>query len=42
MIDHYVAVVDTLILLLLLCWSYMDRKQIYLKNKSARRKNGTK
>jgi hypothetical protein len=32
-IDHYVAVVDTGILILLLVWSWMDRHNIYLKRK---------
>jgi hypothetical protein len=32
-IDHYVALVDTLILLLLLGWSWMDRNNIYLREK---------
>lgn len=33
-VDHYVAVVDTCILGLLLVWSWMDRNNIYFKDKS--------
>ena len=32
-VDHYMAVVDTGILALLLVWSYMDRNNIYFKKK---------
>jgi len=32
-IDHYVAGIDTCILILLLVWSYMDRNNIYFKDK---------
>lgn len=32
-VDHYTAVIDTLILLLLLGWSWMDRNNIYFKDK---------
>jgi len=32
-IDHYVAAIDTCILVLLLTWSWMDRNNIYLKDK---------
>lgn len=32
-IDHYVAAIDTSILLLLLAWSWMDRNNIYFKEK---------
>ena len=31
--DIFIAIVDTLILLLLLAWSYMDRNNIYFKDK---------
>jgi hypothetical protein len=30
-IDHYVAVIDTCILVLLIGWSFMDRMNIYLR-----------
>jgi hypothetical protein len=32
-IDHYVAVIDTGILILLLLWSWMDRNNIYFKER---------
>jgi hypothetical protein len=32
-VDHYTAVIDTGILLLLLWWSWMDRNNIYFKKK---------
>jgi len=32
-VDHYMAVIDTLILLLLVGWSWMDRNNIYLRDK---------
>lgn len=32
-IDHYVAFIDTSILVLLLVWSWMDRNNIYFKDK---------
>lgn len=32
MIDIYVAIIDTLILVLLCAWSWMDRNSIYFKS----------
>jgi len=32
-VDHYTAAVDTAILLLLLVWSWLDRHNIYFKEK---------
>ena len=32
-VDHYTAVIDTCIFVLLLVWSYLDRKQIYFDDK---------
>lgn len=32
-IDHYVAIIDTAILILLLVWSWMDRNNIYFRDK---------
>lgn len=32
-IELYVAVIDTLILMLLVAWAYMDRHNIYFKRK---------
>lgn len=32
-VDHYMAIVDTGILVLLIVWSWMDRNQIYFKDK---------
>ncbi len=32
-LELYVAIVDTLILLILIVWSYMDRNNIYIKDK---------
>jgi len=29
-VDHYTATVDTLILVLLMVWAWMDRNNIYL------------
>lgn len=33
LIDIYVAIIDTCILALLLAWSWMDRNNIYFKDK---------
>lgn len=32
-VDHYIAAVDTAILALLLVWAWMDRHNIYFKEK---------
>lgn len=32
-VEQYTAVIDTCILVQLLIWSYLDRKQIYFGNK---------
>jgi hypothetical protein len=32
-VDHYTAFIDTCILVLLLAWSWMDRNNIYFKDK---------
>lgn len=32
-VDHYMAIIDTGILALLIVWSWMDRNNIYLKDK---------
>lgn len=32
-VDHYMAIIDTGILTLLLVWSWMDRNNLYFKEK---------
>lgn len=32
-VDHYMAIIDTCILVLLMGWSWMDRNNIYFKEK---------
>ena len=32
-VEHYTAIIDTCILVQLLIWSYLDRKQIYFDDK---------
>lgn len=33
MIEMYAAIIDTMILVLLLAWSWMDRNNIYFKDR---------